>query len=779
MHSRLIEWSRYALLAGIVLALVLVIPTAWFPFQLAKVAAFAVALVVATILFIAGGGARDLIRTHGFYAALLAGLLPLVYLVSSFFSIDRGLSISGFSIETDTLVFVVLAAVAYLLSFTLFRTLRTARMLIATVLWALAAAVVFQLISIIFGSSAIPLAAFADRSVNLIGKWNDLGLLATLLALLVFVRVELGAASRLWHIVAAVGGVVLVALLGLINFPTAWAMFLAGCVVIGFLSVMRQQAERRVDPAAAADIAGLIPWYALAGIVVAVLFLLYGSAINAGFTSVFPVSSLEVRPGLQATLDVVSAARQGSVRETLLGSGPNTFGLTWLAHKPAQVNQTPFWNLDFNVGYSTLATAFGSVGFLGALAWLITLILLAFAIVRAVRLRVLSRDERTAATLLGVGSLFLLAAIVLYVPSQNIILLAFVLSGAAFGFLWRQGQPAREESTAPTVLQGIGVLVVAGALLVLTIAPGFVTVRRLVAEWYTGAGLYALGVGDVDTALASAARAQGVERTANDLRLQVDAGVQKLATIAQDTTLKPEDARAAFTAQVQSVIPAAQAAIAAVPADYRAHYSLARVYDLLASLKVEGAYQGAVDAYAAAAERNPTNPAIPLAVARLEASQGNADATQTAITRALQLKPDYTDAILFVVQINVAQNDLNSAIANTKAAVQTAPGVASIWFELGLLYYAGDDSKDAIAPLEQALKLAPDYANAKYFLGLAYYKEGRQNDSLRLFQELVVSNPDNAEVKTIVANLEAGKDPLKGLQPPTAPQNRQTAPVSQ
>ena len=130
------------------------------------------------------------------------------------------------------------------------------------------------------------------------------------------------------------------------------------------------------------------------------------------------------------------------------------------------------------------------------------------------------------------------------------------------------------------------------------------------------------------------------------------------------------------------------------------------------------------------------------------------------------------------MQINVANNDLASAIANTKIAVQTAPGVASIWFQLGLLYYAGGDSKNAIPPLEQALVIAPDYANAKYFLGLSYYTEGRQNDSLRLFQDLVSTNPDNAEVKAIVANLQAGKKPLDGLQPP-APQNRETAPVTQ
>lgn len=776
MHSRLTEWSRYALLAGMVLALVLVIPTAWFPFQLSKVAAFAVALLACVIFLVVSGGARALLRTHGFYAALLVAALPVLYFISSLFSPDRSLSMTGSSVESDTVLFVLFAAAAYLLSFTLFRTLRTARLLMTVVFWSLVAATVFQLVSIIFGTTAIPFQTFTDRSVNLIGKWNDLGLLVSLLCVLLFARVELTATSNIRRIAAAVGGVVLIALLGLVNFPLAWTLLLCGCVLLGILAVVRQRSERGADSAVPSTVS-MVPWYAVSGAAIAVIFLLYGSAINTSLIKVFPISSLEVRPGLQSTLDIAGAEQKGSMRATLLGTGPNTFGISWLKNKPAEVNRTQFWNLDFNVGYSTLATAFSSVGFLGAIAWLAPLFLLIAAVVRVIRLNILSREERFVASMMGISSLFLIAAIILYVPSQNIILLAFMLSGAAFGFLWRQGRAADDEGRVPSMLEGIGVLAIAGVLLVLTVVSGFVTARRLVAEAYTGAGLYALAQGDVDGALMHAASAQKIEKTAGALRLQTDAGAQKLSAIAQDTKIKPEDAQKQFTAMLQSTILAGQAAILASPTDYRSYFSLGRVYDLLSSLKITGAYKNAQDVYNAAAVRNPTSPAIPLVIARLDAANNNAQGTQDNVTKALTLKPDYTDAILFVVQINVANNDLNSAIKNTQIAVQTAPGVASIWFELGLLYYAGNDSKDAIPPLEQALVLVPDYANAKYFLGLAYYAQGRQNDSLRLFQELAVSNPDNAEVKKIVENLKAGKKPLDGLEPP--PQNRATAPVVQ
>jgi tetratricopeptide (TPR) repeat protein len=775
MHSRLMSWSRYALLAGIVLALVLVIPTAWFPFQLSKVAALSLGLLVSAVLFVAGGGARELPRAHGFYMALAVGLLPLFYLISTLRSPDRWLSITGFGVETDTVLFTLLLALVFLMSFALFRTLRTARMLSQVVFWALIAAAVFQLISIFFGSALIPFQTFADRSVNLVGKWNDLGLLVGLLAIFLIVRVELAAASTLWRVAAGVGGAFLVVLLAFVNFPLAWVLVLSGCVIIAVLSMLRRRAEGRADTPAEAS--AMVPWYSTAGVILSILFLLFGANINASLTSMFPVSSLEVRPGVQATLDVISKARAGSVADMLVGQGPNTFSSSWLAHKPAEVNRTPFWNLDFNVGYSTLLTAFGSVGLVGALLWLTPLILLVLALVRVVRLNVLSREERQTVSVLGLGSLFMLAAVVLYVPSPNLILLTFALAGATFGFLWRQGRAAEDELVPATMLGGLSVLAIAGVLLIVTTLTTFTTIRRAAAQAYVGAGAYALSQGRIDDALAHSASAARIEPVADALRLATDAGLQKLAAIAQDTSVPQEEARNRFTAQVQSTLPIGQAAIAAAPLDYRSYFALARVYDFLASLQVDGAYESAVASYTAAAERNPTTPVIPLALSRLEASQGNAAGTQTNITRALELKPDYTDAILFVVQINVANNDLRSAIQNTQVAVQTAPGVASIWFQLGLLYYAGGDSKNAIPPLEQALKLVPNYANAKYFLGLAYYVDGRQNDSLRMFEELALSNPESQEVKTILANLRAGKQPLEGLTPP--PEDRPTAPINQ
>lgn len=766
-------------LAGIVLALVLVIPTAWFPFQLAKVAVFAVALAVAAIMFVVGGGTREVLRAHGFYGVLLVALLPLSYLISSFFSVDKSVAFTGYGVETDTVLFTVVAFLAFAMAFTFFRTLRTVRLLLTVVFWALAAATIFQFLSIVFGAPAIPFSTFADRSVNLIGKWNDLGILVGLLSMLLLERVDLGSVSNAMKIVIGIVLAALALLLGIINFSLVWGLVLVfslSLVVVSFLT------NRHHGEEGARHWAKRTPWYSVASAIIAILFLFFGSSLNLGLTKLFPVSSLEVRPSYSSTLGIISAARSGSIASTFIGTGPNTFGQEWLLHKPNEVNQSAFWSLDFNVGFSTLVTALGTVGLLGVLGWLIPALLVLAALVRVVRLGVLSREDRIVATTLGVASLFVYAAIFLYAPSQNIILLAFVLSGAAFGFLWRQGQPAVDDlAQAGGRIQQISKLAVMAVLLVLALWSGLATSRRLIAEAYVGYGTQQLSQGNSTGALASANKANGADKTGDALRLSVNAYSAQMQQISQSKSTDTQALQQQFAGVVQNAIAAGQAAQKANPQDYRPTLLLAQVYNFLASLGVQGAASTAADTYVAAQKQNPTNPAIPLAIARLAASQNNQTITTQYLTQALTLKPNYTDAILLVVQLNVANKDIPNAIKAATAAAQTAPGVAPIWFELGLLYYSAGDAAKAAQALTQAVSIQSDYANAKYFLGLSDYILKDTAGAIKQFQDLAQSNPDNAEVKLILSNLTAGKSPFDGAQPPVTskPQSRATAPVSQ
>lgn len=766
-------------MAGIVLALVLVIPAAWFPFQLAKVAVFAVLLAVAAVLYVLGGGMREFLRSPGVRLTLAVLLLPVAYAISAWVSLDSSVAWSGYAIEWDTVMFAGLSALAFILASMFFRTQRAARLLYTSLFWAIAAAALFQCVAIIFGPS-IPGGTFADRSVNLVGKWNDLGILASVLGLFILAELEMRRSSRLMRIGSVVLGVLVVALLGFVNFSLAWMLVLAGAVVVAAVSIIKSKTGEPEEHGRTGVMAR-VPWYAAAAAVLSVVFMMWGPFFNTGLTSVFPVSSLEVRPSYQTTTQVLTAVREGSFSRALVGMGPNTFGEIWLAQKPAEVNQSQFWSLDFNVGFSMLATALGTVGFFGALAWVLPFLLVIAAIVRLMRMSVLNREDRALGLALAGGSMMLLATMAFYVPSQNIILLALVMAGAAFGFLWRQGRPAHSQEEAPSRMIQIGALVLSILLVVASLWIGAKTSQRMLAETYVGRAAVALQQGSLDSAVAFAAKGVATEKTGDTLRMQINAGGSKLASLAQETSGDQAALQAQFQDTLQTTIVAGQQAVQHNTADYRPFFLMGQVYDLLSGLKVEGAYEQASSTYQAAMVRNPNNPAITLSLARLAARAGNSAATEGFLRASLTQKPNYTDAILFLVQLNVANNDLNAAVQAAQAAVQSAPGVAPIWFQLGLLYYAGNDTKDAIPALEQALKIQGDYANAKYFLGLSYYAQNRQVEAMTLFQDLAKTNPDNAELKTIIANMQAGKPALEGIAP-SAKENVKTragAPIEQ
>ena len=770
-NTRFLSWAQGFYVAGLVLGLLFIIPSPWFPLQLGKTALVAVFLLVATVLFVLSGGVRSLLRDRSPLLILLGTILPISYLLSYAFALDRTVGISGFAIESDTVLFVTIGFLVYVLGIGLFRNLRSTRWLLLGVVGGVALASVFQFIVIAFGTVVLP-DVFSDRSVNLVGKWNDLGLLVGLIPLLTLLSLEFATTLRR-RVLAGIVTLVSVILLALINFPLVWSLLLVFFVLLAIWSYFAAR------PVEAVSFTQSIPWVPVAGIVVSGIFLLWGTVVNTGLTSVFPVSSLEIRPNLSSSLDVVKVSHGSSVGRFLFGTGPETFGQQWLLHKPISVNQTPFWNLDFNVGYSSFVTALGSVGVVGAIAWLIPFILVLIGLIYALRSAHFGQREKLFATYLSVSSLYLWGGALFYVPSAAVLLVAFGLSGAALGLVFSK-RHTEETEEPPRSLQPY--MVAASIVLVLLVGwTTEATSRRYLAEVYVNQGQIALQQGDVAKAESLATQSQGVERTNDNLRFGITAGLTKLQQLGavgnSPTTQQVQD----FTAEAQKIVPLGKDAVALTPNDYRIYVSLGQVYDYLNSLGITGAYDNAKQMYQIAQQLNPTNPQIPLLEARLEAVKGNLTGVTDALKTSLTLKPDYTDAILFVVQLDVAQKDIPNAIKAATAAVQSAPGVPSIWFELGLLYYSAGDTKDAIVPLEQAVKLQSNYANAKYFLGLSYAAQNRLPEATQQFVDLAASNPDNQEVKLILSNLQAGKSPFTNAQPPVTnnPQDRTTAPISQ
>lgn len=754
-------FGRLALLAATASLVLFTIPVAWFPMQTAKLALASFFFLIASVSVLRARSTGALWRLPGAWVAGASALLPLAYAVSLIFSVDSSVGWLGFAFDSDTVAVALLATAAFVLSWSALRTPRATHSFAKVLGGVLILAAVVQAFIVLLGGTFLP-ALFADASVNVIGKWNDFALLISLLALWASVRVTApGTRTGAWVAVL----VLCAGLLSFANFALAWYFLLAGAILFILLTLSRR--GKHVGSLAA-------PVFL---IVLSLAGLMWGAEINRAMVSIAPLASLEVRPSFTSSMEVANTAHPSFFR-TLIGSGPNTFREAWLAGRSLEVRESPFWNLDFNVGFSTLATAFATTGVLGVIAWLAVPLALLFG---ALRLRRSGAVEGEGETLLLIGgtTFFLFAAILLYIPSQSVIVLTYLCAGVTASMLWRARSTDSTEHVSRSPLSLALSVTPIVALVLLLLVTTAVATRRAVSESVTNKGLIALASGRSEEAVNRAAEAVRIEKTGNTLRLSLEAGAARLQEIAREPN--SAEAQNRFVTALSPTVEAGRQALAKHPRDYRVYFSMGRLYAFLATLGITGAEASARDALIAAAALNPTSPEIPLFRARFEASQGRGEEADAQLQKALELKPNYTDAILFVVQIQIANRNLGGALVAAQSAIESDPTNAGLHFQLGLLYFAGGDTARAIAPLEQAVQLVPSYANAQYFLGLSYYTQGRSQEAIALFEFLVQNNPENTEIALVLSNMKLGTEPFAGGQAPFGgnPETTESAPIAE
>jgi tetratricopeptide (TPR) repeat protein len=208
------------------------------------------------------------------------------------------------------------------------------------------------------------------------------------------------------------------------------------------------------------------------------------------------------------------------------------------------------------------------------------------------------------------------------------------------------------------------------------------------------------------------------------------------------------------------------------------HELLGRIYEAIVPLNITGSREMSLELYKVVAELSKNDPRPLLASARVELQTNNMQPAKEFLTRAVQMKGDYTPALFLLAQIEARQGNTQAAILQTEQARLFAPNDIGILFQLGLLYYQNGNFDQAIPVLERCVILSQNYSNARYFLGLAYDKKDRKSDAIAQFKVITELNPGNEEVNTILSNLRAGRAALSHLSPPAPqPENRDEPPV--
>lgn len=488
----------------------------------------------------------------------------------------------------------------------------------------------------------------------------------------------------------------------------------------------------------------------------------------------------------------------------MIGSGPTTYAAVYQKNRPENLGD--YWAVNFNSASSYFLTLVSTTGILGGLTFLFLSISGVIALFKGVAKKAKQKDgkdsdEKGDYMAVGVGMVWLFVTILLFIYLANITILflwwfSLALFLAFSGFNNRKDNSVTEfvtTSASPKsslALSFVFVLVIIGF-----IASIYLESQKYFAATHFNKALIADAKGD-DLETVNAELVKAVEFDINrdvyyrNLSIALFAQANKKVAESEGEKLTADES-AVVSNLIRGSIESANRAQALSQFNVDNYISLARVYEGVL-VTMEGADEKAVEAYQEALKLDPNNPAIYQSIASIyvslsdvavmnaqnegtfkdgvlpEESLKNLAMARENINKALELKPDYTDANLLAVGIYEREGNIDAAIEKGIENRKQYPNVASIAFRQGLFYYKKENLAEAKKEFKAAVSMDKDYANARYFLGLVLDKEDDKKGAIEQFKAVSELNPDNEDLKKIVSNLESGKSALDGLDEGTS-----------
>ncbi len=172
---------------------------------------------------------------------------------------------------------------------------------------------------------------------------------------------------------------------------------------------------------------------------------------------------------------------------------------------------------------------------------------------------------------------------------------------------------------------------------------------------------------------------------------------------------------------------------------------------------MEGAYDRAKADYAEAAKRDPQNPYYDFQGALLEAGKNNTDGARTALSQAIAKKPNYTEALSALTELDVAAGNLDEAIKTTESLLSIEATNPGRYYQLGVLQRAKGNKAAAAAAFQDAITLDPQFANARYLFALMLLEENNVEAALTQLRTVRDLNSANTTLNDVIRRLEGGE----------------------
>jgi len=752
-QNKNLEFFKIALLFIVGIVVIFAIPNKIFPFQLTKITLISLStLIFFLIWLICGIKNKDLSLSNNPIIYSLLFILVANFISSLFTGGSRIVSVVGNNIEQSTVLF-MLIMFSFLVFFIEFlKSERYIRLVFLGVWISYFASIIFLFLRSFFDLPVYFWGNIQNQIPTPIGMWSDFGLFMIFVSVgsLVSLYSESFSENRfvriLLHFTLFTSSILLFA----INSSASFILFIISAFYLIYYIYYLYKNTNTLSKFSHSKIFLFLKTPALYTILLLVL-LVSTPLITNKISNFLGVNHAEIRPSFSLTYDI---AKSVSSESLAVGIGPNQFTYAWWFLKPQEINNTPFWNSTFSTGFSHITTTIIETGLLGVLTWL-ALFLVFILYFLSIYKTILRKNKDTRFLFFSTSLLFFLGYIMIfiYTPSVPILFILFVLLAVYIRLL--QIHSSRVGMSKINIFGNKRGYVTKIIIFILVCIMSYVTYFSI--NIYFSSVMYKKYVEDFNLTndidefkdrLVRLSKYRG-----NDLYYRIIAQMES-KQIQDVLSNPPKTENAEFITDIQDRLSRAvdysHKSIKYNQSNYLNWIALGGVYESVVSFGIDNATDKAMDAYIQAQKLNPTNPSIDLAIARLYFIDGQIEAARDVAVGAIRKKQDFVDAYYLLSQIDISQNNIDSAIGTIDGVFKLDNQNIYPYVRLASMLYNSNNLEDSIRVLQKALSFDPENPDARYLLSILYYSKGDTMQAVDVIEDLINDFPDNKDFATLL-----------------------------
>ncbi len=540
--------------------------------------------------------------------------------------------------------------------------------------------------------------------------------------------------------------------LALISFKIIWIVCAVALFVLLLLAV------RVIHETNLVALSGVLALF-----IFTIIFILFDTP--RVFQTVLPV---EVSLNARESWSVTMGAWSGSIKNILIGTGPGTFGINFLAFKSLAVNTDPVAvSLRFNNPFSTVLALLSEGGVIVALSWLVVVIVTAAQLLAAAaRVRAHRSIESVAATLrqqkiaqewgvllVGGGWLVLTVSMGWLFFGQVMWWLWFLLLGLLMVGLSLSNDRLIKLKSLRVV--GAPERQVAFSFVLAVIFGAVIFGEIAWCRFYIADRLYARARTQSDYVKAESDLTQAIQ-----LQSRNEKYYAAIAQVYLLQALKISQSQGANSEQVGRLVGLAvnqaNRATEIAPRSVAVWENLATMYEQ-AAIIIPGARDWAIRSLKEAVHLEPSNPLLAWRLGSNYAAAGRWSEAVKNYESAIFLKNDYLAAYYGLANAYEQQGNMDKAISVYETMAPLGRNNQEVLFQYGRLLFnrnQGSDRSAAAALWQSALTLDSNHSNTLYSLGLWNETIGKRAEALSYYTKVSELNPNNQEVLEKIKKLK-------------------------